>query len=286
VGGVIPPPSPALDAGGPHADLARLATRARDEAERHFEAFAPSRALEAIWELVRGANRYVDAAGAWTLARDPGRKVELDHVIHTFLEAVLWSARLAWPVIPGKAEAILEQLGLSAAERAPRWPARWNQELSAGGPIRRGAQLFPRVDEARQAELLSRWIPEDARVVAAPAPTAAAAPPQNGAIQYADFEKLDLRVAVVTQAERVPKADKLLKLQVDLGGETRQVVAGIAESYTPETIVGARVIFLANLAPRKIRGIESQGMILAAGEEKVLALSALDRDVPPGTKVR
>ncbi len=90
----------------------------------------------------------------------------------------------------------------------------------------------------------------------------------------------------MTEAERVPKSDKLLKLKLDLGGEVRQVVAGVAESYGPDELVGRRVIFLANLAPRKIRGIESQGMILAAGDDKVLALSALDREVPPGTKVK
>jgi methionine--tRNA ligase beta chain len=131
-------------------------------------------------------------------------------------------------------------------------------------------------------------IPPVARVPDA-APAAAPAAPsttKNGPIEFGDFEKLDLRVAVVLRAEKVPKADKLLKLEVDLGSEKRQVVAGIAEIYTPETIVGKRVILLANLAPRKIRGIESQGMILAAGEEKVLALSALDREVPAGTKIR
>jgi methionyl-tRNA synthetase len=105
-------------------------------------------------------------------------------------------------------------------------------------------------------------------------------------VTYDDFAKLDLRVAVVKSAERVPKADKLLKLQLDVGGEVRQVVAGVAETYGPEEIVGKHVIFLANLAPRKIRGTESQGMILAAGEEKVLALSALDKDVAAGTKVK
>jgi methionyl-tRNA synthetase len=105
-------------------------------------------------------------------------------------------------------------------------------------------------------------------------------------IEYSDFEKLDLRVGVVESAEPVPKAKKLLKLQVNLGTETRQVVAGIAEAYQPEEMIGKRVILLANLAPRQIRGVESQGMILAAGEEKVVALSGLDRDAPPGTKVR
>jgi methionyl-tRNA synthetase len=280
-GGVIPKAAPELDAGGAHAELAALAARARDEAERWFGAWAPSRALEAIWELVRGANRYVDAAGPWTLAKDPARKAELDHVLHTFLEACLWSALLVWPVMPGKAEEILAQLGVPFA--APRWPQTWNAELPAGGRIARGAPLFPRIDDKRQAELLSRWIPADVQA-AAPAPAPAAA--KDGAIAYEDFGKLDLRAAVVLEAERVAKADKLLKLKVDLGTEIRTVVAGVAESYTPEQIVGRRVIFLANLAPRKIRGIESQGMILAAGDEKVLALSALDREVPAGTKIR
>src|SRR5262249_14983114 len=127
-------------------------------------------------------------------------------------------------------------------------------------------------------------IPADAQVAPAPAAAAAAAP--NGNIAYDDFQKLDLRVAVVTAAERVPKADKLLKLAVDVGGEVRQGGAGLAEGSPPRGMIGKRVIFLANLAPRKIRGIESQGMILAAGEEKVLALSGLDREVPAGTKIR
>jgi methionyl-tRNA synthetase len=278
VGGVVPPASPERDGAGHHAELAALATRARDEAERQFEAWQPSRALEAIWELVRGANRYVDASGPWALAKDPARKAELDHVLHTFLEAVLWWALLVAPVMPGKAAAILTQLG--AQGRAGGWPARWNAELPAGGRIERGAPLFPRIDDARQAELFARWIPPDVQAPPPPAPTT------DGTIAYEDFAKLDLRVALVVAAERVPKADKLLKLQIDLGGEQRQVVAGIAASYAPEELVGRRVILLANLAPRKIRGIESQGMILAAGEAEVLALSALDRDVPAGTKIR
>ena len=283
VGGIVPAASPTLDTTAPHAELAALAVRARDEAERHFESFATSRALEAIWELVRGANRYVDAAGPWALVKDPARRVELDHVIHTFLEAVLWSALLVWPVMPGKATEILAQLGLPAT-RAGTWPARWNAELASGGRIARGAPLFPRIDEARAAELMARWIPADAR---ADAPAPAPAPPAVATtIQYDDFTKLDLRVAVVLEAEAVPKADKLLKLVLDLGSEKRQVVAGLAESYRPADLVGRRVVFLANLAPRKIRGVESQGMVLAAGADKVLALTALDKDVPAGTKIR
>ena len=121
-------------------------------------------------------------------------------------------------------------------------------------------------------------------VAAAPA-AAPTAPPAD--ITIDDFAKIDLRAAKVLTAERVPKADKLLKLTLDVGaGETRTVVSGIAPAYTPETMVGRTVIYLSNLAPRKIRGVLSQGMILAAGDADVLGLSALDRDVPPGTRIR
>src|SRR5262249_55906399 len=246
--------------------------------------FGTSRALESIWGLGRGANRYVDASGPWALAKDPTRKVELDHVLHTFLEAILWSAQLVWPVMPGKAAEVIAQLGLPA-EHAGRWPSRWNAELPSGGRIARSGILFPFIDEARAAELLARWIPADARIDAAP-PAAAPAAAATLPVSFDDFSRLDLRVAQVIAAEPVPKADKVLKLTLDLGSEKRTVVAGIAEAYKPAELIGRRVIFLANLAPRKIRGIESQGMVLAAGEEKVLALSALDRDVPLGTKIK
>src|SRR6185295_15709415 len=118
VGGTIPAAG-AFDGGGVHAELKALASKSRDEAEKYYEEMAPSKALEAIWELVRGANRYVDTAGPWTLAKDPAKKAELDHVIHSFLEAVLWSALLVHPVMPRKAEEIAAQLGLGTLK--PRW---------------------------------------------------------------------------------------------------------------------------------------------------------------------
>ena len=127
-------------------------------------------------------------------------------------------------------------------------------------------------------------IGQPAAAAAAPA-VAPTAPPADVSID--DFAKIDLRAAKVLTAERVPKADKLLKLTLDIGAaEPRTVVSGIAPTYTPETMVGRTVIYFANLAPRKIRGVLSQGMILAAGDAEVLGLSALDRDVPPGTKIR
>jgi methionyl-tRNA synthetase len=144
--------------------------------------------------------------------------------------------------------------------------------------------VFPRVEPERQTALIDRWT---AVPGGAPAPSpAAAAKPATSDIAYEDFQKLDLRAAKVTAAERVPKADKLLKLTLDVGGDLRTVVSGIAPTYAPEEMVGKTVVYLSNLAPRKIRGVLSQGMILAAGGDDVLALSALDRDVPPGTPIR
>ena len=125
---------------------------------------------------------------------------------------------------------------------------------------------------------------EAAAPAAATAATAAGAPPAD--ITIDDFAKIELRAAKVLAAERVPKADKLLKLTLDIGSEQRTVVSGIAPTYTPESIVGRTVLYLANLAPRKIRGVESQGMILAAGDAEVLGLAGFDRDVTPGTRIR
>jgi methionyl-tRNA synthetase len=141
--------------------------------------------------------------------------------------------------------------------------------------------------------LIAKWLPPEASPAAAPAatpapagatPAAPAAAPAEIAID--DFAKVDLRVAKVVACERVPKADKLLKLTLDVGAEQRTVVSGIAAAYQPDQLIGRTVIYLANLKPAKIRGVLSQGMILAAGDAEVLGLSALDRDVPPGTRVR
>jgi methionyl-tRNA synthetase len=183
--------------------------------------------------------------------------------------------------MPVAAREILRQLGREQDEGT--WPTKWGWP---GGVLTQPKPVFPRIEPDRQAELIEKWTPA-APTATAPAPKAVAAAVAE--IAYDDFQKLDLRVAKVTAAERVPKADKLLKLTLDVGGdpqETRTVVSGIAPAYAPEQMVGKTVIYLANLAPRKIRGVLSQGMILAAGGDDVLALSGLDRDVPPGTPVR
>ena len=231
--------------------------------------FQPSKALEALWELVRAANGYIDQKAPWKpespRAEILGNVLELCRVLSHLLE----------PFMPERALALRAQLGVDEPNAWPAWQAHSFTPTAA-------TPLFPRIDDDRKKELLERWRPHRAPAATAPAVAERA----DGRISFEEFGKVDLRVARVVAAEPVPKAKKLLKLTVDLGEERRQVVAGIAEAYAPEALVGKQVIFVANLKPATIRGVESQGMILAAGGETILGLSAIDKEVPPGTKVR
>jgi len=247
-------------------------------ATRSWDAFDPSGALEATWRLIRTYNQKIDEAKPWVLHKN-GEIDKLTDVLAGCCEALRWAALMVGPAIPTAANEILRQLG--RAQDAGSWPSTWGWP---GGTVTEPTPVFPRVEPDRQAALISKWVPAEAPAPAAGAPATAPAP-VDATID--DFAKIDLRAAKVLSAERVPKADKLLKLTLDIGtAEPRTVVSGIAPAYTPETIVGRTVIYFANLAPRKIRGVLSQGMILAAGDEEVLGLSAVDKEVAPGTKIR
>jgi methionyl-tRNA synthetase len=230
-----------------------------------LDEFAPSRALDLLWTLVRAGNTYIDQQAPWK--PDAPRVAILGNV----LELCRVLSHLLEPFLPERALAMRAQLGV---DEPTAWPA-WSERRFAPKPAE---PLFPRVDDDRKKELLARWRPQHQQPAA---PTV-----DDKSIGIEEFAKIDLRVARIVAAEPVPKAKKLYKLTVDLGEEQRQVVAGIAEAYAADELVGKTIIFVANLKPATIRGVESQGMILAAGGEQVLALSALDRDVPPGTKVR
>ncbi|HXJ22816.1 MAG TPA: methionine--tRNA ligase [Polyangia bacterium] len=261
-----------------HDALAADAGAIAAEVARSWENVEPSRALEAVWGLLREMNRYVDAQKPWVLAKSDIDK--LDKVLATCCEAIRWAALMIAPATPAASGEILRQLGRSEDEGT--WPSTLGWP---GGTVTEPTPVFPRVEPDRQAALIAKWVPPEAATAAPPPRAPAAAPPADVVID--DFAKIDLRAAKVLAAERVPKADKLLKLTLDIGAaEPRTVVSGIAPAYSPETIVGRTVIYFANLAPRKIRGVVSQGMILAAGDEEVLGLSALDKEVAPGTKIR
>jgi methionyl-tRNA synthetase len=243
-----------------------------DAATLHMDQLQPSRALEEIWALVRAGNGYIDAKAPW---KPEANRVE---ILGNVLELCRALAHVLSPFIPTKAREMLRQLGLDEPAEFPNWKTGNSFTVQAGTP------LFPRIDEERKAALLAKWRPQRE------APAAATAADGKSHITFEEFQKLDLRVGKVVAAQPVPKAKKLLQLTVDIGSEKRQVVAGIAEKYTAEAVIGKNVIFLANLKPATIRGVLSEGMILAAqndrAEEAVVALVGLDADVPPGTKVR
>jgi methionyl-tRNA synthetase len=258
-------------------------------AERAWESFDPAGALDATWKLVRAYNRRIDEAKPWVLHK-AGETAALRAVLAAACEALRWAALMVAPAMPAAAAELLRQLG--RGEDAGAWPGAWGWP---GGTLAEPKPVFPRIEPERQTALIAQWVPAEAAAPAAPVPStdagaASASPPAAAVaadVSIDDFAKIDLRAARVVAAERVPKADKLLKLTLDLGEPTpRTVVSGIAGSYAPEALVGRTVIYFANLTPRKIRGVLSQGMILAAGDADVLGLSALDRDVPPGTKIR
>jgi methionyl-tRNA synthetase len=273
---------------GAAPELATLAEAKRKEAEQAWETFAPSRALEATWEIVRAANGFIERSAPWKLAKDPSALGALEQVIGSCCEALRWAALMIAPAMPERSREILRQLGAGDGEK---WPRAWRWP---GHRLLEPQPIFPRIDPERQAALIAGWMPAEAAAAEAPAPGAIApgtkvAPASSdaaGELAIDDFAKIDLRAAKVIACEKVPKADKLLKLTLDVGAEQRTVVSGIAGAYAPEQLVGRTVIYLANLKPAKIRGVLSQGMILAAGDAEVLGLSALDRDVPPGTRVR
>ena len=255
--------------------------------------FSPAQALEASWKLIREANRFIDSRKPWVLAKHEDNKHEdnqggdpLDAVLAICCESLRTTARLIAPAMPGTARKILAQLGRPESE-AETWPAD-GQFAWPGGTMGAPEPLFPRLDAEKKAALIAKWMPAD--------PAAEASPRADGSepaaghqhllpIEKAELDRIELRAARILACERVPKTDKLLKLTLDIGSEQRTVISGIAGAYQPEALVGRTVMYLANLKPAKIRGVISQGMILTAGDTDVLALSAFDREVPPGTRI-
>lgn len=262
---------------------------------KELDAGAPSRALEALWRFVGQANRFIDQTQPWTMAKakDPA----LPHALWC-LQCSLWTiARMIAPVLPATSKTLLEWLD---DPRPATWPDGVEGRVFTQAPtlstIAPPSPLFPRLDDKMQAEILRKVVGDAAQAApaapAAPAKAPAAKPteaaaPASTTITYDDFAKLELRVGTVKEAVKVPKKDKLLHLQVDLGeARPRSIVAGIAEAFAPDALIGKQVIVVANLAPRKMAGLVSEGMILAAGDEAILGLSAVDAAVPPGTRVR
>lgn len=237
-------------------------------------------ALKAAWTFVRSLNKYIDVTAPWVLAKDPAKAPLLDAVLYHLCEGLRITALLAEPVIPIAAEKIWNQLGLTDFRTAFLADAVWGG-LPDGIQTKKGEQIFPRIEIEDEAKEADRAPAKAAPAKEKKAEAAEEALPQ---ISIDDFFKTDLRVAEILTAENVKKSKKLIQMTVSLGDETRTVVSGIAQYYQPADLIGKHVIFVANLKPAKLMGIESQGMILAASKDGKLVVPFVD--MPAGSRVK
>jgi methionyl-tRNA synthetase len=280
-------------------DLVAATASAIASVKENFRAIQVSQALQDTWALVRHVNKFIVERAPWVLAKDPANEALLDRTLYHAADTLRVIAALVDPVMPDAADRIRRMLNINA-------PEPWNSlevgTLVAGAQLNPVEALFPRIEKTIE-ELRGMTTshesspapapasapvpaPASAAPSAAPAPEAPA-PSTDSRITIDDFMKVELRVAKVLEAEVVPKSKKLVKLRVDVGTEHRTIVAGIAEAYPPDQLVGRTIVIVANLKPAKLMGIESNGMVLAASPEGGLPnLVAVDPSLPAGSRVR
>jgi methionyl-tRNA synthetase len=319
-GGVVPMADESLYAREPEVALRTAVDRLIGSVRTSVQSFQFSFALREIWDVIAATNRYIVIREPWTLAKDPAKGGQLDTALYIAADAVRAIAELVRPFMPDTGERTLGMLGLDAA--AESWVSLQTGTLRPGTELRETKALFPRIEHTvEELQQMASDQPDSQPPAATPSEAAASAPQaapgapepsalpsppgtqnrepvqQKGAgspppaatsrISIDDFMKVELRVAKVIAAERVPKSKKLLKLLVDVGTEQRTVVAGIAESYEPDALVGRTIAVVFNLQPAKLMGIESNGMVLAASPDDGRAiLVCFDEPPAPGTRVR
>lgn len=261
------------------ASLKKVASSALDEVEDHMDRLEFSLALEAIWKVVRRSNKYVDETEPWKLIKED--KDRLDTVLYNLTEAIRIIAQLLEPFLPSTAQRIEEQLGIE--------PFGWESArefglIENGTKVEKKGNLFNRLDIPKEVEKLEKLnqelfekrvgkklIKEEIKI--------------KEEITIDDFDKIDLKVGLITEASHHPKADKLLVLKVKVASEERQIVSGIKQWYEPEDLIGKKVVVLTNLKPVKLRGVESQGMLLAADKDDQLSLLSVLNDIEDGADI-
>jgi methionyl-tRNA synthetase len=277
-GGIIPAPGPAAN---PDLDksLQQTALALLPLVDGHLGNLEFNRALEEIWRLVQAGNQYIDKTAPWILAKNPHDKARLNTVLYNAAETLRFLCLALYPFMPQAIEEMKRQEGLMLNFSKPLLASEitWGGVLP-GTEIAKGPPLFPRIETKTQGETL---VSQDEKMTQTIPPGGTEAQ-----ISIEEFRKMALRVGKVIAAERVPKSTKLLTLQVDIGAEQRQIVAGLGAKYTPEEMVGKRVVVVANLKPAKLMGVESQGMVLAAGDQEVTALLTTIEEIAPGTKIK
>ncbi len=235
--------------------------------------------MAAIWTFISIMNKYIDHNEPWSLAKDKSKEPALGTVLYHLMEGLRVVSCLIYPVMPGTSRKMLQALGLNIPDKgfyALNEILPWAQ-IKKGISLEKPGILFPRIeiekkDQTAQVKKAKKVKPFK--------------PDLKDEITINDFDKIDLRVGIVIEAEKVPNSNKLLKLQVDIGAQTRQVIAGIGKSYTPEELKGKQVIVVANLKEARIMGETSQGMILAASHKKKLILSGFDKEPLPGNPIK
>ena len=253
------------------------------EVEETMDKMEFSVSLSAIWKLISRTNKYVDETAPWVLAKDEAQKERLGNVMAHLAESLRITGILLKPFLTEAPNQVFEQLGISDAN-ITKWEDLYELGLiKAGTKVVKGDPMFPRLDMEKEIEKIKELMNHS---VVEPEKEDKLAVTEKPEIEFPDFTKLDLRVAEVIKAEKMKNADKLLKIQIDLGGVKRQIISGIAEYYEPEALVGKKVVCVVNLKPVKLRGEMSEGMILSAKDSKGnLVLTAIDKDLPAGSVV-
>ena len=275
--GIVPTPG-ALD---PDAQIIRdMVVSTAGQVAGYLDELKFSDALGAIWEVIGRANKYMETQAPWKLAKDEACREQLDTVLYTVLETVRAVAIFIEPFMPAVSDIIWEQLGIDSPLSSQTWndAGTWGK-LKPGTKTRAPKPIFPRID--MKAVTAKTAAPKEEAKMEQPIEQKT---PEY--LSFDEFKKIELRTAKVVTAERVPGADKLLRLTIDIGTEVRQIVAGIAQWYPPEELVGRQIVVVVNLAPAKIRGVESNGMLLAANVDGAAILLSPDKEVPPGSTIR
>jgi methionyl-tRNA synthetase len=276
---------PDVDAGS--LTIAPLRACAEDT-RRSIEALLPkldtSRILETVWGLIREANRFVETQAPWALAKDDAKRQELEETLYGLLEVMRHVIVWICPVMPERAQTMWHQLGIAGQVSESRvGDLEWGG-LKPGVKVQPGDPVFPRIEDVGVGDA-SPTIQQKEHKVVEKELEKKEDKEEVDLITFEDFQRIDLRVAKILEAEKVEGADRLIRLQISLGSEERQIVAGVAKFYKPEDLVGRQIVVVANLAPAKIRGVESQGMLLAASGDDGLALLKPDSELPSGSKV-
>ena len=288
-GGVVPAPAEYTEL---DQKLIAQAQELWQSVEKSMNALQFSAALTEIWKLIGECNRYIDLTTPWILAKNEADRPRLGTVLYVLLECARIVGVLIAPTMPRTPERIFAQIGVTDDELKTWESIKTFGGVKPGSTVHKGEALFPRIDVAKELELLEQEkaaaVKEEKKEeLPAPADEEKTVFTQKDLIAFDDFEKIQLVVAKVLKCEKVPKADKLLMSTLKVGDTERIVVSGIAKFYTPEEMVGKKVVLLANLAPRKIRGVESHGMLLCAAnaDDSKLSLLTVDSDMEDGCEI-